>query len=139
MHFAVVGEGEFRNNLEFEILARALSSRVRLIGEVDSEVIPDFLRCGDIFVSPSLCEGFGLAGVEAMFEGLPVIAADTPPLPEIIADGGILLPMDESSWIDAIRCLLVDYQQRQKLAQLAKARAAKFSLKEMADNFESLS
>src|SRR5690606_25728717 len=49
VHLAILGAGELRGDLETEISQRNLQARVRLIGEVHPDRVPDFLRCGDIF------------------------------------------------------------------------------------------
>ncbi len=63
----------------------------------------------DIFVFPSMQEGFGLAAVEAMACGKPVVAFDTPINREVIGNGGILVPKgDAKALASAIRALIAD-------------------------------
>jgi glycosyltransferase involved in cell wall biosynthesis len=138
-HLAIVGDGELRTELETAIRYKGLSDRVHLLGEIDPERVPDFLRCGNIFIFPSMQEGFGLAAVEAMHMGLPVVSSNTPPLPEIIGAGGIQLPLaDRGAWRDNIASLLTADERRRAMGRRAMARASIFTLERMADAYESL-
>jgi glycosyltransferase involved in cell wall biosynthesis len=66
-------------------------------GPMESTRVADFLRNMDCFYFPSLRESFGIAVVEAMSTGLPVVASDVGGLPEVIRSGwnGILAPVDD--------------------------------------------
>lgn len=79
-------------------------------------------------VMPSLYEGFGLPVVEAMEKRVPVIASDRGSLPEIVADGGVLIDLDkEHNLADAMEAMVVDGEHREALAGLAEQRAGAFS------------
>ncbi len=71
--------------------------------------LPD-LYCGaELFVFPSLYEGFGLPVLEAMTCGVPVACSNISSIPEVIGDTGVLFdPYDEESIADAMRRLLAD-------------------------------
>jgi starch synthase len=57
-----------------------------------------WLRRADVYAQPSRWEGFGLAVLEAMVCGLPVVATDVSSLPELVADGatGVLVEPDDA-------------------------------------------
>ena len=138
-HLAILGEGELRSELQTAIASMDLAGRVHLLGEIDPARVPDFLRCGDLFVFPSLHEGFGLAAVEAMQLGLPVVSSNVSPLSDLIGAAGILLPVsDVATWTNSIFELLADSDRRRELGQRAQARAACFSVELMADRYEAL-
>jgi alpha-1,3-rhamnosyl/mannosyltransferase len=60
--------------------------------------------------------------------GSPVAAASTTALPEVVGDGGLLLdPDDPKPWSEAMRRLLDDHAERQRLIEAGSARAASFS------------
>jgi glycosyltransferase involved in cell wall biosynthesis len=90
--FAIAGEGEERGRLEARIRDLGLSERVRLLGfRAD---VPALLRGADLYVMPSWTEGLGTAVLDALSCGLPVVAARTGGIPEMIEDGetGLLVP-----------------------------------------------
>jgi len=68
---------------------------VRWLGQLDA--VEDVLGCSDLFILPSRNESFGLAGLEAMSSGVPVIATAAEGLPELIRNGetGYLLPVGD--------------------------------------------
>ena len=68
-----------------------ISSRVQYLGRLTDEQLVDLYHRALAFVFPSLIEGFGLPGLEAMAAGLPVIAARASCLPEIYGDAALFL------------------------------------------------
>ncbi len=88
----IAGEGPLRQSLEYQIQERGLVDEVRLLGFVSD--MRWFVHQLDIFVFPSLWEGFGFAIAEAMAAALPVVAFDISSNPEVIEHGvtGFLVP-----------------------------------------------
>ena len=86
---------------------------------------------------PSFGEGFGLAALEAMAAGVPVVASDAGPLPEVVSDGesGLVVAAgDDQAWAQAIFALASDRSLRLHLGNGARARACReFSVEDMAD------
>jgi glycosyltransferase involved in cell wall biosynthesis len=95
----VLGEGPERARLE--ALADELSVPVHLPGRVPD--VAAWLRRADVLVHPVRWEGFGLAVLEAMLAGLPVVASWVSSLPELVADGetGVLVPPDDPDALGA--------------------------------------
>ena len=88
--------------------------------------VPEILRVADVFVFPSLYEGFGIALVEAMLIGLPVIASDIESIREIVRDrqDGILVePMNSDALALAIKNIVSDKPLSLLLGESAKLRA----------------
>ncbi len=132
----VAGDGILRSELEAR--ARAADADISMLGFVQD--IVRFMQACDVLVFPSqpeFGEGFGLAALEALAAGRPVIATDAASLPEIVThrETGILVPPGESGPLaDAIAELAVDSALRERLSEAAALRAAdRFSLAAMVD------
>jgi glycosyltransferase involved in cell wall biosynthesis len=91
----VLGEGPERQSLE--MLARALGVEARLFLPGRVPDVAAWLRRASVYVQPARWEGFGLAVLEAMVSGLPVVATNVSSLPELVGDGdtGVLVPPDD--------------------------------------------
>ncbi|MDF9407851.1 MAG: putative glycosyltransferase EpsF [Pelotomaculum sp. PtaB.Bin013] len=74
VRLVIIGDGPERGNLENQIRANQLTGHVRLLGF--RKDIRDLLPLFDLYVSPSLMEGFGISIVEAMSCGVPVVATE---------------------------------------------------------------
>lgn len=87
----------------------------------------------ELFLFPSLYEGFGLPPLEAMACGVPVISSNTSSLPEVVGQAGILLdPQDEVGWVQAIRQLMRRPTLRAKLIDRGLEQTKHFSWKRTA-------
>jgi glycosyltransferase involved in cell wall biosynthesis len=89
----------------------------------------ELIEGADVCVSPSVWEeAFGLAVLEPMARGIPVIASDIGGIPEVMIDGttGLLVPPgDEPALVDAMRCLLSDAAERERMGTAGAMRAKK--------------
>jgi glycosyltransferase involved in cell wall biosynthesis len=111
----------------YQSLPAGVRDKVVEAGYVSDQVLPIYYSMADVFVFPSLLEGFGLPVVEAMACGTPVVAASTSSLPEVVGDAGLLVPaMDAQALAGALRRLLDDEELRSTLATrgLQRARSA---------------
>jgi glycosyltransferase involved in cell wall biosynthesis len=131
----VLGEGPERG--ELETLARTLgvAERTRFPGRVGD--VAALLGQAELFVHPARWEGFGLAILEAMLCGLPVVASRVSSLPELVADGetGILVPPDDPAALaTALGILLEDTAQAAAMGDAGRRRAhTQFSVARMAE------
>ncbi len=135
----IVGEGSIQGQLKERIRRLGLSAVVRLGGR--REDIRDLLRSADLFVFPSLYEAVGIALLEAMACGRPVVASDTGGIPEIVEHGtsGMLVPPGDSARLaDSLGMLLKDPGRRQRLGDTARARALQFDVRRTAQATEAL-
>jgi glycosyltransferase involved in cell wall biosynthesis len=125
-HLAIMGEGPERGALE--TLARQLgcAERVHFLGYRSD--LGSIVAGADLMLIPSRAEGFGLAAVEGMAQGVPVVASRVGALPEVVADGGILFRSeDPTALAQAVHEALA---RRQGLSTAARAQAERYALDE---------
>lgn len=126
----IAGSGPLRPALEAQISDHEISGKVQLLGPVDDARA--LLNALDIFVMPSLAEGLGVAALEAMSSGLPVVGSSVGGLQEAILDGetGVLLrPGDADALADAISTLMLNPSLRASMGLAGRRRAVeRFSM-----------
>lgn len=99
----------------------------------DAEVAALEQRAG-AFVFPSLYEGFGIPPLEAMTQSCPVLAADIPPVREACGEAALYFdPRDQGSLMQAMRQIVDNPQQRDKLIEQGRANVSRFSWDKSAD------
>jgi len=105
----VVGDGIECQKLKLLVKTLKLEETVVFIGKIINAKIPEYLSASDIFVLPSLSEGFPVVLLEAMSSGLPIIATKVKGLGEIIEEGtnGFLVtPKNSEELADKISLLV---------------------------------
>lgn len=108
--------------------ALGLGQTVRWLGPVAEESLPTLYAGADLFVFPSLYEGFGLPVLEAMACGTPVACARTPALRELVDDSAAQFdPLDVGEMAQVVGDLLRDAAARRTLAEQGAARAMAFT------------
>ncbi|MBN1622512.1 MAG: glycosyltransferase family 4 protein [Endomicrobiales bacterium] len=123
----------YTDNLVRFISENEIKDRVLLTDYISDEDIVNLYNGADLFVYPSLYEGFGLPVLEAMSCGTPVIASNTTSLPEIVSDAGILTdPNNIDELQDAIVKVLSDSSLRSKLKEKGLIRSKLFSWERVA-------
>ncbi|MDI6821815.1 MAG: glycosyltransferase family 1 protein [Actinomycetota bacterium] len=121
-------KGWLYKNIFREIHKLNMSNKVKFTDFIPDEELPTLYSGGDLFVYPSLYEGFGLPPLEAMACGTPVITSDTSSLPEVIGDAGILInPEDTQELANRMRKVLTDSELRKELSRKGLERAKQFS------------
>jgi glycosyltransferase involved in cell wall biosynthesis len=97
-------------------------------GFVAAEDLPLFYQAADIFVFPSLYEGFGLPILEAMACGTPVACSNVSSIPEVAGEAAVLFdPADEASIAAALWSIITEPELHARLAACGLARSAKFN------------
>ena len=119
------------------VYAAPLAATLRDAGVIDRSHILGFVPATDLvalysgcacFVFTSGYEGFGLPPLEAMACGAPVVAFDNSSIPEVIGDGGFLVPDgDVSAMADVINALLADSARDEQIRARGRQRAAEFT------------
>lgn len=136
----VVGDGPQRE--EAEALANELDvgCKVTFVGRRD-DVAP-YLACADLYYQAAEQESFGVAALEAMSTGLPVVAMKVGGLPELVVDGetGLLVPLgDPTALAEAVIGLLRDDERRRAVGEAARRRAVEcFDTATVVPQYESL-
>ena len=133
--FMIGGTGPLEEELRRKIRELKLEPYVRMAGFIED--VPSFLSELDVFVLPSDSEGIGLAIMEAMATGLPVVATAVGGVPEVVSDGqtGILVPPRQPKLLaQAIVRLLVDPDLARAMGAAGRNRVeALFDAKVMAE------
>ena len=114
----IMGDGPLKDRLERASLELGLADKVKFLGFVSD--VSRMLSGLDIFVLPTLGEGFGLVLLEAMAHRLPIVSTNTMAVPEIVGDQktGILVPpRDVSDLKEAIELLIRAADQRAKMGK----------------------
>jgi len=110
-----------------------VSPYAHFLGRLSDEELVKLYHEASAFIFPSLIEGFGLPGLEAMAVGLPVIAARASCLPEIYGDAALYFdPHDVDDLVAKIKLLLSDEKLRSTLITRGKSQAKKYSWRKMA-------
>jgi glycosyltransferase involved in cell wall biosynthesis len=118
--------------LKEDIFAAARASgygdEIVFTGYVPDDDLVALYNAADIFVSPSLFEGFGLPPLEAMACGTPVVTSNTTSLPEVVGDAALMVdPLDAEALANAMSAVLADDALRAQLSRQGLERAATFS------------
>lgn len=124
IRLVLVGEGADREKLQRQADKRGVSGHLNLMGSRDD--VADLLAATDIYLQPSIKEGFCIAFLEAMVTGLACIGTRTGAIPTMLESGvnGILIPPGESGAIvDAIMSIATNADRRARYAQAARITA----------------
>lgn len=124
----VVGDGNLRPSFEATAASFGITERVRFVGRVSDADLPAYFRLADVhlFPSTSSAEAFGLVALEASASGIPTIASDFPGVRVVVQDeqtGLLVQPSDAAALARAIRRLLKNPDEREKLGSAARKRA----------------
>ncbi|MCA9432069.1 MAG: glycosyltransferase family 4 protein [Candidatus Omnitrophica bacterium] len=122
----VGGKGWLQSGLSDRI--QQLGDQIRMLGYLGRIELEALYHSAQLVLVPSVYEGFGLQAAEAQACGAVVIAADVSSLPEVVGEGGVLLPIESPKvWVDKIRELLDNGEVLKELSDRAKTQAARFS------------
>ncbi len=106
-----------------EVTREGLEKDVQFLGFVADVDLPALYTLADLFVFPSLYEGFGLPPLEAMACGTPVIASNNSSLPEVLGDAARFVDAEDVTGLaDAMATVLADGALRTRLAGLGRDR-----------------
>lgn len=127
-----------------EILAlcetTGIKDKVRIHGRVSSDDLEKLYSMADIFVFPSLWEGFGMVLIEAMYNRLPIVATNAGAIPFLVKDGenGILVPVRNSEKLaESIKKLIESPELRRRFGESNYRLAIQFNWNNSFSNIES--
>ena len=123
----------FTERIEKIIAEKKLHPWVKFWGAVPDEILVSLYQNALAYVFPSLIEGFGLPGLEAMAAGTPVIAANASCLPEVYEEAALYFdPYDAKDLAKKIRSVLADAKLRLALISKGKTQVKKYTWPKMA-------
>lgn len=137
LHVVVCGglpAAGYAESLERLVAEKGVADRFHLLGHVPEETARNLLASCDLLVHPATKEPFGLAVVEAMAAGKPVVAADAAGPSHTVLDGvtGILYPRGDSGRLaEALARLATDGGLRRQLGEAGRRRAEEFTIDRM--------
>jgi glycosyltransferase involved in cell wall biosynthesis len=121
-------KGWFYQDVFARVRELGLEGEVMFPGYIPVSELPLWYNAAELFVYPSLYEGFGLPPLEAMACGTPVVVANTSSLPEVVGEAGLTVdPLDVKGLAEAIRWVLDDEALRQEMRERGLQRGHGFS------------
>lgn len=124
----LAGDGPMRSEVLRAGEALGGSTRLICLGLLSPADIRLELEQADLFVFPSRYESFGIAVLEALAAGVPVVCSDLPALREVAGQAAVFVPpSDMQGWIEATTRLLDDRGSRERLSELGRDRAQHFT------------
>lgn len=116
-----------------------LQKRVISLGNVEMKILSELYRGCDLFIFPSLSEGFGSPLIEAMASGIPIIASDRTSIPEVVGDSGVVCnPYDVECMSKAIIEISLDESLQKYYFNKEQKRAMHFSKEKQFKSLENV-
>ncbi|WP_406796677.1 MULTISPECIES: glycosyltransferase [Brevibacillus] len=130
-HLLLVGDGVLLEEMKQLADDLNIKHRVHFLGRRNN--VPELIKLADVYVQPSIWEGFGIASLEAMAGGTPVIASKVSGLQELVENAGILFePGHYEELANKLKIVLNDEDYRQQLSNKGTARSLQFDIKSSA-------
>ena len=136
IHKLVIGgkRGWYYDTIFEKVKELGFGNEVVFTDYIPENVLPLLYNAADLFVYPSLYEGFGLPILEAMACGCPVITSNSSSLPEVVGDAAILVnPLSVDELAQAMLKVLKDNELRSKMVEKGLQRAKMFTWEKTAD------
>jgi glycosyltransferase involved in cell wall biosynthesis len=131
----IVGARGWKNSDVFDVVEKLnLHDRVIFTGFIKDDLLPILYRKADLFVFPSIYEGFGLPVLEAMASGTPVISSNSSSLPEVVKDAALLFdPLSEQEISECILKIVNNNEISKKFIQKGFRRVDNLSWSDTAE------
>ena len=132
LYLLIVGGGkkQFEEELQSDIAQLGIANRVRSTGMIAYDDIPGYLAMGDIFVTTSISESFGMSTVEAMGAGLPIMGIHSPGTSDIVEDGktGFLSTEDLAAFTAKLTYLCLHPSLRKEMGAAAREASEEYDI-----------
>jgi glycosyltransferase involved in cell wall biosynthesis len=128
-HLILAGQpGNDIDEIRKTIVQENMADRVHLTGYVNETELQDLYRAADLFVCPSIYEGFGFPVLEAMATGIPTLCSNAGATAEITANQEMHFPVDdENALSEKMKRALTERSLRHRLINYGQSRAVQFS------------
>ena len=135
IHLVIVGRHtEYTDKIERFIKENKLEERVHIISNVPFDDLPAFYQLAEIFVYPSRFEGFGIPIIEALYSGIPVVAATGSCLEEAGGPDSIYVhPDDINGMANAFKQIYSDTERKKEMIEKGQKFAKRFSEEKQAE------
>ena len=135
IHLVIVGRHtEYTDKIERFIKENKLEERVHIISNVPFDDLPAFYQLAEIFVYPSRFEGFGIPIIEALYSGIPVVAATGSCLEEAGGPDSIYVhPDDIKGMANAFKQIYSDTERKKEMIEKGQKFAKRFSEEKQAE------
>lgn len=134
----VIGGGPLKEKIREEIKSKKIDNFIEILGEIPNKEIIKYYAMADIFIMPSLLEGFGRVLLEAMAMGIPYVSSDTTSLREIsplTAQQFLVKPGDIDGFAEKILTLLKDQFLYDKFRREELEKIKDYSLESTVNKF----
>ena len=141
IYFIIAGDGSLKNKYIADIKSKNLDKKIKFIGIIDN--IPEFLSDIDIYIHPSVTEGFPLSVLEAMASNLPIICSNAGGLKDMIINNtnGLIFNYGDLNSLYAViqKAILMSREELLILGRNAKDTVRKYySIEHIADKYHKL-
>lgn len=138
----IVGKGELKKELIHRAKELGVIDSLKIIDEIETHRVPEFLKAIDVYIMPSIFEGLSVSILEALHAGLPIISSNIPSQKNVLYNSdydifcGHLIDLDKpEEWIAIILRLRDNEKELKKLSDLSLKRAKDFTLENMTSQY----
>lgn len=128
-NFVITGGKNWgKNSINALLDAHNLADRFFKLGFVDDEDLPHIYKNADVYLHPSLYEGFSMTLLEAIYANLPIVVSNVSSHPEVVGDAGVYFdPYDVDELAEALKKVCLDKDLRKSLIEKGQKRKTLFS------------
>ncbi|NJD99672.1 glycosyltransferase family 1 protein [Thermococcus sp. LS1] len=119
--FMIIGDGPERSHIERLVREYGVGDIVKLLGRQPREKVREYLQASDVYLSPTVYEAFGIAALEALACGVPVVANNHGGISEIVEHGRTgLVSHNDHELVQNLMSLIANEERRQEMSKNAR-------------------